>query len=115
MHLSLRARHYLSSAEYNQYYLLNQDGSLSADNNYSENEDITFNAFNIDLVYTWRFAPGSDIIFVWKNAIYDENEQIRGNYIDNLDATLNSPAYDHLSIKFLYYLDYNYFVKKKTE
>ena len=115
MHLSLRARHYLSSADYNQYYLLNQDGTLSVDNNYSENENITFNAFNIDLVYSWRFAPGSDIIFVWKNAIYDEDEEIRDNYIDNLDATLNSPKYDHFSVKFLYYLDYNYFIKKKMD
>ncbi len=113
MRLTMRARHYLSSAKYNQYYLLNQDGALSVFPEYAENEDITFNAFNVDMVFNWRFAPGSDLIFVWKNAIYAEDEFVEDRYFENLNKTLKSPMYNHFSIKFLYYLDYNYFKRNR--
>jgi hypothetical protein len=111
--LSFRTRHYLASAKYDQYYILQQDGTLNPYPAYPDSENITFNAFNIDMVFNWRFAPGSDLIFVWKNAIYAEDELIRDKYFDNLNNTLKSPMYNHFSVKFLYYLDYNYFRRKK--
>jgi hypothetical protein len=67
----------------------------------------------MDMVFNWRFAPGSDLILVWKDAIYSEFEEIKPKYIDNINSTFNSPAFNHLSLKVLYYLDYNY-LKRKT-
>ncbi|NJO91083.1 MAG: carbohydrate binding family 9 domain-containing protein [Chloroflexia bacterium] len=64
--IALRARHYWSSAKYHQYYILNQEGRLNDYAAYTENEDINFNAFNIDMVYNWRFAPGSEFLVIWK-------------------------------------------------
>jgi hypothetical protein len=112
MRLTFRLRHYLSSAEYLQYYLLNGDGSLSPYSTYDEDENISFNAFNIDMVFSWRFAPGSDLLLVWKNAIYSTVEKIEPKFVDNIVNTFNSPYHNHFSIKVLYYLDYNYFRKK---
>jgi hypothetical protein len=110
MSLSLRCRHYWATAEYNRFYQLNNDGTLKPDDTFNS-DDINFNAFNIDFVYTWRFAPGSDLIFVWKNAIYNSGDNIEENYWGNLNNTLNSPQSNLISIKALYYLDYAY-VKK---
>ncbi len=109
MNLSLRARHYWSSADYDKFYILNTDGSLDENINYSVNNDISFSVFNVDFVYTWRFAPGSDLIFVWKNSIYQEQENTNDNYWQNIENTLNQPQINTFSIKILYYLDYLYF------
>lgn len=113
MSFSLRARHYLSTASYKQFYTLNSDGSLTEDNSYGENEDVNFNAFNIDFVYTWRFAPGSDIIVVWKNSIYELGDEVLNDYWENLGNTLNASQTNLFSIKVLYYLDYLYLKRGK--
>jgi hypothetical protein len=114
MRITLRIRHYLSSVEYDQFYSLNQDGTLSQYDDYKENKDISFNTFNMDMVFNWRFAPGSDIILVWKDAIYSEYEEIKPKYIDNVNTTFSSPIFNHFSLKVLYYLDYNYLKRKNS-
>jgi len=112
MTISLRGRHYWSSAAYKQFYTLNDDGTLTEDNDYGENENINFNAFNIDMVYKWRFAPGSDILVVWKNAIYNEGDVILNNYWNNFESMFEASQTNLFSIKVLYYLDYHYLQKK---
>lgn len=115
MSISLRARHYWSSATYKQFYTLNTDGTLTENDQYNENQDINFNAFNIDMVYTWRFAPGSDILVVWKNAIYDEGIVVLNDYFENLNNTFKASQTNLFSIKVLYYLDYLYLKRKKKQ
>ncbi|MGV3539191.1 MAG: DUF5916 domain-containing protein [Rufibacter sp.] len=107
--LNLNMRHYWSSATFHEYFLLQHDGNLtnleyvpaspSAD-------DRNFNAFNIDLVYSWRFAPGSEVSVVWKNAIYDSLIPDQNNYFMNLRNTLQAKQLNSFSVKILYYLDY---------
>ncbi|OQY05681.1 MAG: hypothetical protein B6I20_00650 [Bacteroidetes bacterium 4572_117] len=113
MSFSLRMRHYWSSAIYKQFFMLNTDGTLTQNSQYADNEDVSFNAFNIDMVYTWRFAPGSDMLVVWKNSIYDENELVIKDYFENLKNTFEAPQTNRFSIKVLYYLDYLYLKRKK--
>jgi len=113
MSVSLRARHYWSSAAYKQFYTLNTDGTLTENDQYNENQDINFNAFNIDMVYTWRFAPGSDILIVWKNAIYDDDEIVLNDYFRNLKNIFSASQTNLFSIKVLYYLDYLYLKRNK--
>jgi hypothetical protein len=105
-YISLRLRHYWSRADYDgSFYYLNSDGSLAL-GSYSGNPDYNYNAFNIDMVYTWRFAPGSEMTLVWKNAIYDGDSTIAYKYMDNLRNMFESPMLNSFSLKILYYLDY---------
>lgn len=106
MSLSLRGRHYWSKAEYQQYYFLDEKGMLLNDSSYAGNSNVNFNAFNVDLVYKWRFSPGSEMSFVWKNSIYTQGQQIINHFKDDVDETFNSPQTNSFSIKVLYYLDY---------
>ena len=110
--LSLRLRHYWSKAEYKEFYLLGEDGELCY-TDYYDDHNINFNVFNIDMVYVWQFAPGSEISIVWKNSIITENNNISENLFTNLQNTLESPQINSLSAKILYYLDYQY-LKKNT-
>lgn len=105
MSLTMRARHYWSKAVYNRFYELTDTGGLLPDN-YDKNRDVNFNAFNVDMVYGWWFAPGSEISIVWKNAILQEENQVTRRYFDNFSHTMSSPQNNTLSIKVLYYIDY---------
>lgn len=110
--LEFRLRHYWLQVDYDQFYALEMDGTLSG-SEYNENEDFSANIFNIDMSYTWRFAPGSEMSVVWKNAIYNEEEESTSDYFNNFDRVLSSPAVNSLSIRVLYYMDYQTLFKKR--
>ncbi|MCF8308060.1 MAG: carbohydrate binding family 9 domain-containing protein [Bacteroidales bacterium] len=103
--LDLRVRHYWLQVDYNDFYNLQKDGTLEA-SGYDENKDFTTNIFNLDMTYSWRFAPGSEMTFVWKNAIYKESDESISDYFKNFERTLKSPYTNSFSLKILYYLDY---------
>ena len=110
--LDFRMRHYWLVAKYREYYQLQEDGYLSG-TDYSDNNDFDFNAFNIDMILRWEFAPGSELAVAWKNAVLSYNESaVTENYFDNLQNTIESPADNSLSVKLLYYLDYLYLKKR---
>lgn len=105
MSLTFRLRHYWSKAEYSNFYTLSSDGILQ-DTSYNKNHNINFNAFNVDMVYTWQFLPGSEMSLVWKNTILTEDTEVALNYWKNLNNTFTSSQTNSLSIKVLYYIDY---------
>jgi hypothetical protein len=112
-YLSLRLRHYWSRADYlDQYYILNEDGSLT-ETDRDENYDYNYNAWNIDVKYTWRFAPGSEMSLVWKNSIYSGSDQIFYDFRENMKDMFDTGMSNSLSLKVLYYLDWTYLQKRK--
>ncbi|WP_018476569.1 DUF5916 domain-containing protein [Pontibacter roseus] len=120
MSLSLRARHYWSKAEYSHFFLLGDKGELLPDgyptgyyaDNEKPNHNINFNTFNIDMVYSWWFAPGSEISIVWKNAILHDQQEIIPRYPENFTRTITGPQTNSLSIKVLYFIDYQVLKKQ---
>ena len=112
MSLSLRLRHYRSALQYEEFALLQTDGSLSLlpDFNGLTTEgksayDINYNAFTIDLVYRWVFMPGSEINIVWKNSVFASNDAIEVAYWQDLSSTLQTNALNSFSFKLIYWLD----------
>lgn len=103
--VNLRARHYWSAVEYFDFYNLQKDGSLEPAA-WDENENIDFNAFNLDLQFRWFFAPGSEMSAVWKNNILTRGDVPSDNYFLALGETLQSPQTNSLSVRILYYIDY---------
>lgn len=111
--LSIWLRHYWQKGNYDKFMLLDMDGSLQ-ESNYIGAHDYNYNYFNIDLVLGWEFSPGSLLNIVWKNAIESENDLYRIKYFDNFDKTISSPQINNLSLKVLYYLDYQ-MLKKRSK
>ena len=103
--LNFRMRHYWSKAEYDGFFTLMEDGRLKP-SMYDENHDVNYNAFNIDMTFRWIFAPGSEMVVNWKNAIVEEGDQIVAGFWDNMRRTLRLPKINSFSVKILYYLDY---------
>ncbi|MFZ6050552.1 DUF5916 domain-containing protein [Halocola ammonii] len=118
MWLTLDLRHYWSTAVYDQFNNVQEDGSLTPSEfagfnpDGSSVRDISFNAFNIDLIYKWRFAPGSEISVAWKLAILEEGEPSPLSYYEDVETTLRAPQVNNFSIKVLYFIDYLYLKKR---
>ncbi|MCA1757120.1 MAG: carbohydrate binding family 9 domain-containing protein [Bacteroidales bacterium] len=107
-YLYLRGRHYWSRADYTgNIYELGDGGSLAATTSTLLPQDINLNYFNLDLSWSWRFAPGSELNLVWKNSIYQRGDIIYDSLRENLNAMFGSPAVNSFSVKLLWYLDYH--------
>jgi hypothetical protein len=106
MSLNLVARHYWSQGKYKRYYTLLQNGQLADNQEYDDNNDFTFNAFNIDLTFLWLFKPGCRVSMVWKNSILYETNITDEDYFRNFDSVFGYPQQNNLTFKIIYYLDY---------
>lgn len=110
--LNLWVRHYWQKGEYKDFYSLTNEGSLIS-SYYNGNPNYNFNYFNVDLVFGWEFSPGSLINIVWKNAIQELDQNSSIKYFENFERMISSPQLNNLSIKILYYLDYQMLKRKK--
>lgn len=115
MGLTLRVRHYWSRRNNVIYYNLQPNGSLvqriPSEFNASNDED--FNTFNVDMVYLWEFAPGSELSVAYKNSSLTDVYPGEPGYYHNLNNTFSQPANNNFSIKVQYYIDYQSLKKKK--
>ena len=107
MGVSVVLRHYWSDRRNKEFYLLTDHGGLityvgapltGMDRNY--------NVFNIDLIYVWQFAPGSELTLSYKQAAETNNDFYTKRYNRNLEDILSAPQNTSLSVKILYYIDY---------
>lgn len=106
MNINTRVRHYWSKVHYKEFFTLQQDGGLQKNNVFNDNVNQNYNAFNVDAVFTWQYAPGSFINLVWKNAAYDFNRFVDNGYFKNFNKTMEADDNNNLSLKVIYFLDY---------
>ncbi|HRI19798.1 MAG TPA: DUF5916 domain-containing protein, partial [Panacibacter sp.] len=106
MGITFRSRHYLSSVDNKEFYTLQHDGKLAANPGFQPNANQNVNFFNIDMVYTWQFAPGSFLNIVWKDATQDFRNNVEKKYFKNLGNTITQDNNNNFSLKVIYFLDY---------
>lgn len=114
MNFTIRLRHYWSNVVYHHFYDVKSDGYWN-DKAFTPGYDLNFNTFNIDMLYTWNFLPGSRITLSWKNALgayvyLDENKY--HTYFKNFGEVFDSPHSNEVSLKVVYYIDYLNLKKK---
>jgi hypothetical protein len=69
---------------------------------------------NIELTYTWNFAPGSQLSLVWKNAVNTVTDVVENDFLRDCNTTFGSPASNSFSVRVLYYLDAMYFKRRSV-
>ncbi|MCZ2101553.1 MAG: carbohydrate binding family 9 domain-containing protein [Chitinophagales bacterium] len=117
MGLNIRVRHYWDKVLYHEFGRLLDNGHIEGlafdglDNQKEPIFDRNVNIFNVDLQYNWRFAPGSDIIVVWKNQIFNSDKSFDANWFSNFSSLSKGYQENNFSIRVLYYLDYLYLTK----
>ncbi len=109
--IALNLRHYWSQGTYDHYFQLEKEGTLSdygtgEPSNLPFNTDFNTNYFNVDLVFSWLFSPGSSLILTYKNQVSSDNSDVTQPYLQNLSNTLNDPQTTSFTLKVLYFLDY---------
>jgi hypothetical protein len=111
INFNIRLRHYWSNVVYNDFLNLDENSDLVNINYPGEDlsddiHDINFNTLNIDANLTWRFAAGSDLILSWNGQLISFTETEQSNYLKQLGTIINEPQQTTLSLKILYFLDY---------
>lgn len=115
--LDIKLRHYWSLLKHKQAFHL-EDGALIENDFSLENTegaklyDINYNTWNVDFNCIWRFAPGSELNFQWKNAISSEHSDAYLNPRQNINRLFEETQGNSLSLKLVYYLDYQYLKAK---
>jgi hypothetical protein len=114
MGIQFGVRHYWSDRRNKEFFALNNAGGLNAYTGRAlQNTDRNYNVFNIDLVYSWVFAPGSELSITYKDASETNERFLTKGYGRNFDNVISSPQNNSLSIKILYFVDYLNLIKKK--
>lgn len=120
MFINVIGRHYWSKVSYNSYHLLGGEGELIDNpiNDVGEDGrkvyDVNYNLLNMDLVYNWRFAPGSDLVFVIKNFANngDDVQDLQPSYKRSVETVYRYNNNFSMNLKVLYFLDYYRFSKR---
>lgn len=107
MNFNLSIRHYWSLAENNSIHTLNNDGTLTETNAYTENKNSNFSTWNLDLSYSWWFAPGSQLSVLYRNNAATFDRTVTKNFSANFSNLLSDNLNQVLSISIRYYIDYN--------
>ena len=107
-YVSVRLRHYLSTVNYFDYYALLADGTLvplELPYHFLSNQDRSFNAFNVDFIYTWRFLPGSEFSVVYKRQITGLSKQVIPNYFEDfMHFYKEIPGFEIFTLKLVIYI-----------
>jgi len=81
--------------------------------------DYNFNILNVDLLLSWNFHPGSFLSIMWKNQIFalgDIPETIKmPGYFDSFKQIWTESQANNISLKLIYFLDYNDIIKKRDK
>tara|TARA_B100000795_G_scaffold138704_2_gene103672 strand:- start:21066 stop:23354 length:2289 start_codon:yes stop_codon:yes gene_type:complete len=103
--LTLRVRHYWSYGIYDYYGDLDEEGYIIKDDQFAENANFNFNAFNTDLIFAWQFAPGSFLNIVYKNALQKDEQDLRLSYFNNLNTVFDQGQVNTVTMKLIYFFD----------
>lgn len=106
MAVSLNFRHYYTEINYKQFGILQEDGNTLEVSDFNRKNQ-TFNSWNIDMRYSWWFAPGSQLTLLYQNASQNFLDYSKVNFRQNFKSLFNEPMNNTLSLKVTYYIDYN--------
>ncbi len=105
--VNLNLRYYWAPVYYNDFYILNNDGSLTLTNTYNQNKDINYSVWNMDAGYSWEFAPGSNLTLLYRNTLTNYDQLAKLDFDENIDNLLQQALKHTFILKMTYYVDYN--------
>ena len=114
INLTLRMRHYWSNVPVKRIAYLDDKGYPVSVTNIMTEDNVNF--FNADAFLTWDFRYGSRLILGYKNWL-GEDQYVDGSrykrYAPNLGQTFGLKHGNEATLRFIYFLDYSQFSKKR--
>lgn len=111
--LTLTFRNYWTTVTYDyDLFSLLENGKLTTGSGYnldniSLNPNINFSTWNLDLRYSWQFAPGSQIIALYRNQLFNEDTASKDSFVKSINTLFDQPIEHTFSLRFIYFIDYN--------
>lgn len=109
LNLTMRARHYWNRVDYTSFHGVDEQGYLLP-HTFIPGKDENVNLFNLDAFLTWDFRLGSRIIVGYKNWLGDDeiiSLPVKNSYLRNLGKVFDVRHGNELTVRFIYFLDYN--------
>ena len=116
MFLTLRARHYWSGVTYEKFFNVDTKGNW-INRPFIPGVDNNYNAYNLDIFYTWDFKYGSRLIIGWKNWMpldFSIDGSTFNTYSKNIRQVFQIPQGKELTARLIYFLDYQKLKRKKS-
>jgi hypothetical protein len=107
MNFNLLVRHYWSYAENNTILTLNEDGTFNETSTYTNNRNSNFSTWNMDLTYSWWFAPGSQLSVLYRNNAGTFTREINRDFGNNFNTLISDNLNHIFSVSIRYFIDYN--------
>lgn len=107
MNFNLLVRHYWSYAENNTILTLNEDGTFNETSTYTNNRNSNFSTWNLDLTYSWWFAPGSQLSVLYRNNAGTFTREINRDFGSNFNTLIGDNLNHVFSVSIRYFIDYN--------
>jgi hypothetical protein len=118
MWVNVNVRHYWSGVNAKEILLLKTSGQLETNTTsgiQASDLNQNYNAFAMNMVYTWQIANGSFLTLVWKDEAEDfVRSQFINDYSKNIDRTFSNNNINSLSARLIYFIDYASLKKKKN-
>ncbi|MEM5566233.1 DUF5916 domain-containing protein [Psychroserpens sp. AS72] len=111
--LGLTFRNYWSTVDYDdEVYFLEENGQLqNTGNTYDslglDSSNVNFSTWNLDLNYTWQFAPGSFLTALYRNQLFNSDREALRRYNESLNTLFEQPILHSFSLRLQYFIDYN--------
>lgn len=111
--LALTFRHYWDTVNYDyDLFTLLDNGRLTTASGYNvdnvgDSPNINFSTWNIDLSYSWQFAPGSFLTGLYRNQLFNLDTLSANNYSESLNQLFEQPIQHTFSVRLQYFIDFN--------
>ncbi|WP_298757474.1 DUF5916 domain-containing protein [uncultured Psychroserpens sp.] len=111
--LNLTFRNYWTTVHYdaNPFFLQDNGRLLQSDDSFEDlglgDSNVNFSTWNIDLSYSWQFAPGSFLTALYRNQLFNSNTRSDDSFVDSLNNLLDQDMQHILSLRLQYFIDYS--------
>ena len=115
--INLKLRNYWSRAKYDHIlFSLNENGERTpSDFSLLDfDPDTNFNIWNLDINFEWWFAPGSNLVLLYRNQLFSRDNTTELDYFGSLDNLFDQTTQHQFSLRINYLIDFNRIRKKKT-
>ena len=113
--INLRLRNYWSRAKYDQTLFRLNDNGKRTEKDYSIldfDPDTNFNIWNLDINFEWWFAPGSNLVLLYRNQLFNRDTATELDYLKSLGNLFDQTTQHQFSLRINYLIDFNSLRKK---
>jgi len=108
--INLRLRNYWSRAKYDHTLFRLKENGKRSETDFSVldfDPDANFNIWNLDVNFEWWFAPGSNLVLLYRNQLFKSDNATKLDYFGSLNNLFDLTSQHQFSIRVNYLIDFN--------